>query len=460
MTPLHTARRFAAPAVALAAICFALAGCGGRSSSLPPAGGGAISAPAGAVRQARAIGGASYQDVCPPPGPGRASCLAVKPLSRALVHPPSATQSTARRTASVQPADAGCEPAYPCYGWWPSDLTAAYHLPTNPHAGAGMTVAIVDAFDTPAAESDLAAFRSFFGMPECSTRNGCFKKVNGRGRQGKYPASSANTAWSVEVPLDLDAVSGGCPTCHIVLVEADSDYVNDLATAAATAGKLGDVVSNSYFAPEVDPQPSPGEPPTTTYVPSYVRPGVVYVAGTGDYGYEAWQWLGGPTDADSPFPAGIPTVVAVGGTILTDPVYPDPSGFTETAWPGSGGGCSTLFPKPIWQFDIACPNRMTADVAATADGIDMYDTADFGGWVVMGGTSVSTPIVASVYALAKFNGTLSVANLYLHPGALNDITTGSSGTCHPAYFCNARSGYDGPTGNGSPNGTRAFRDWF
>jgi len=460
MTPLLPARRFSIPAVVLAALCAALTGCGARSSALPPAGAPASGSPASSVRHVRSIGTATYQDICPPPAPGHATCLAVMPLNRTLVHPPKSTAS-ARRTSSLPSTSTpGCEPVYPCFGWWPPDLTTAYNLPTSASSGAGMTVAIVDAFDTSTAESDLAVYRAFMGLPECTTRNGCFKKVNARGQQGHYPASAVGTAWTVEVPLDLDAVSGVCPNCRIVLVEAESDLVSDLAVAAATAGRLGNIVSNSYFAPEVDPQPSPGEPPTTAYVSSYVRPGVLYVAGTGDYGYEASQWLGGPSDANSPFPAGIPTVVAVGGTILTNPVYPDPSGYSETAWPGSGGGCSTLFPKPIWQFAIACPNRMTADVAATADGIDIYDTMDFGGWAVMGGTSASTPIVASVYALAKDIDALSVASLYVRSDALNDITTGSSGTCRPSYFCNARAGYDGPTGNGSPNGVRAFRDLF
>jgi subtilase family serine protease len=373
-------------------------------------------------------------------------------LNAAVAHQP-ASASSARRTASaVRPAD-----DFPYYGWWPSDVQAAYALPTDKRAGAGMTVAVVDAFDAPTAEADLAVYRSFFNLPPCTTQNGCFKKVNARGQQGQYPPSGAGTGWTIEVALDLDAVSATCANCKIVLVESDSDYVNDLAAAAGTAGKLAAIVSNSYYAPEVDPQPSPGEAPMTTYVPSYRRNGVVYVAGTGDWGYEAEGIWGVQADGDSPFPAGIPDVVAVGGTILSNAS----GGWTETAAGFAGGGCSTIFPKPPWQQQIACPNRMTADVAATADGLSIYDSLDFGGWGDIGGTSASTALVAGVYALARDVGPLTVANLYLHPNALHDITTGDpTGTCPVSYFCNARPGYDGPTGMGTPNGTRAFQDLF
>ncbi len=447
MTTSQRALRFRVPVagIVLAAV---LAGCAG-SRSMPPTAGGS-SAVTGAARQVRSLAGASYQDVCAPPGGGRASCASVIPLDRAVLHRP-ATTASARRTTAVQPGD-----DFPYYGWWPSDLQAAYSFPAGSRAGNGMTVAIVDAFDAPAVEADLAVYRSFFGLAPCTTRNGCFKKVNARGRQGGYPPDGTQYGWTLEVALDVDAVSATCPNCRIVLVESDSDYLNDLAVAAATAGRLGDVVSNSYYAPEVDPQPSPGEPPTTAYAPSYAHGDVIYVAGTGDYGYEAEGLFGTQADGNSPFPAGIPTVVAVGGTVLSNPIYPAPQGYTETAWSGSGGGCSTIFEKPLWQLFVACPHRMTADVAATADGLSVYDANDLGGWGDVGGTSASTPIVASVYALAKGGGRFGAAGLYLHPGALHDITTGSTGVCTPASFCNARAGYDGPTGMGSPNGTSAF----
>ncbi len=457
MSPFTRARSFGRLAAVVGAVAV-LSACGGRSIALPPAGGSQSGGTAGAARHVRSIGGASYQDVCAPPGAGRASCLAVIPMSRTPMHQPASTSASARRTSAVEPGD-----DFPYYGWWPSDLAAAYNLPANKHAGSGTTVAIVDAYDAPGVESDLAVYRSFFGLPACTTANGCFKKVNGRGRAGNYPPNGQPYGWTLEVALDVDAVSAVCPNCHIVLVESDSDYVNDLAVAAATAGRMADVVSNSYYAPEVDPQPSPGEQPTTAYASSYVHSGVVYVAGTGDYGYEAEGLFGVQADGDSPFPAGITSVVAVGGTVLNNPDYPNPKTYSETAWSGSGGGCSTLYPKPIWQILIACPHRMSADAAATADGLSVYDSADMGGWGDVGGTSASTPIVASVFALAKDNGgTLGAASLYVYGNALNDITTGSSGTCapEPSYFCNARPGYDGPTGMGSPNGTRAFKDIF
>ena len=185
MTPLR-ARRFrtAAAAFALSAV---LGGCAGsRTVPAGPAGGSNVGN-AGSARHVRTVGGASYQDVCAPPGAGRASCAAVIPLSRAPIHQQSAG-SSARRANAVQPGD-----DFPYYGWWPSDLQAAYALPAGPHAGAGMTVAIVDAFDAPAAEADLAVYRAFFGLPPCTTRNGCFKKVNARGRRATTRRTARRT---------------------------------------------------------------------------------------------------------------------------------------------------------------------------------------------------------------------------------------------------------------------------
>lgn len=431
-----------------------LAGCsggGGRHSVVPSAGGApGATGPAAGARKTLTINGASYQQVCAPPGGGRASCAAVVPLSGAPVH---ATRSAngVRRTSSL-PADTA-----PNFGYWPIDLVSAYGLPFDPAVGAGMTIAIVDAFDSPTVEADLAVYRAFFGLPPCTTQNGCFKKVNARGQQRNYPTSGAGTGWTLEEALDVEAVSATCPNCKIVLVESNSDFFSDLAVAENTAASTGaQAISNSYYGPEVDPFASPGDPPMTAFAPAYRHPGIVITAATGDFGFDELQLA--PPDAGAPFPAGIPDVVAVGGTQLGFSTS-NARGWDEIAWSGSGGGCSVLFDKPSWQSG-ACRHRLSSDVSATADGLAVYDSADIpaGGWGVVGGTSASTPIIAGLFALGGNPSSMTgAASVYAHPHALNDITQGpATGTCTPVYFCTAGQGYDGPTGMGTPNGTRAF----
>ena len=137
--------------------------------------------------------------------------------------------------------------AAPSSGYGPPDIQSAYGL--SGLNGAGRTVAIVDAYDDKSAEADLAAYRSAWGLPACTTANGCFKKVNQSGVQGSYPKN--NTGWAVEISLDLDAVSAACPSCHILLVEATNNQNSSLYAAVDTAARLGAVViSNSYGGSE------------------------------------------------------------------------------------------------------------------------------------------------------------------------------------------------------------------
>ena len=429
-----------------------LAGCsggGGRHSVVPAAGAGlGAPGPAAGARKTLTINGAAYQQVCAPPGGGRASCAAVVPLN-----PPARSRrmtSGVRRTSSL-PSD-----TVPNFGWWPIDLVSAYGLPLDPAVGAGMTVAIVDAFDSPTVEADLAVYRAYFGLPPCTTQNGCFKKVNARGQQRNFPPSGVGTGWSMEEALDVDAVSATCPNCKIILVESNSDFFSDLAVAANTAAASGaQVISNSYYGPEIDPFASPGDPPMTAFAPAYQHSGIVVTAATGDFGFNEAKLA--PPDAGAPFPAGITNVVAVGGTVLGPAT--NARGWDEIAWDGTGGGCSKLFARPAWQSG-ACAHRLSADVAATADGLAIYDSADIpgGGWGDVGGTSASTPIIAALFALGGNPSEMTgAASVYAHPRALNDVTAGpATGTCTPAYFCTAGPGYDGPTGMGTPNGTRAF----
>ncbi|HZR42007.1 MAG TPA: S53 family peptidase [Ktedonobacteraceae bacterium] len=319
----------------------------------------------------------------------------------------------------------------------PVDLQSAYKLPSA-SGGSGQTVAIVDAFNDPNAESDLATYRRQFGLPACTTANGCFRKVNQNGNTSPLPSS--DVGWSEEISLDLDMVSAVCPNCHILLVEASSASFSSLGTAVNTAARLGaNTISNSYGGSE-----GSGE---TSIASFYNHAGVVITASSGDNGFGV------------EVPAGFNTVVAVGGTSLSK--SSNTRGWTETAWSGAGSGCSAFISKPSWQKDSGCTRRTVADVSAVADpntGVSVFDTfGGVGGWLVFGGTSVSSPIIASVYALAGNASSVNAASsLYSNPGALFDVTSGSNGSCGGSYLCTAKAGYDGPTGLGTPDGTGAF----
>ena len=331
-------------------------------------------------------------------------------------------------------------------GYHPSDLQSAYSLPGS-SAGSGQTVAIVDAYDDPKAETDLATYRSEFGLPACTTANGCFRKVDQTG--GTRPPAR-DSGWSEEISLDLDMVSAICPKCHILLVESNTNSFTDMGQAVNTAANLGaNAISNSYGAYEY-----PGESGLDSY---YNHPGIAVTVSTGDWGYGV-SW-----------PAASPYVTAVGGTSL---VGEGGRGWVETAWSGAGSGCSAYEPRPAWQtnaFDPLCAMRTVADVSAVADpntGVAVFDSFFAGGWMVFGGTSVSSPIIASVYALAGNAGTVTNPKLaangygygsypYSRTNALWDITSGSNGGCG-TYLCTAGRGYDGPTGLGTPDGTAGF----
>jgi hypothetical protein len=395
------------------------------ASAARPAGGSSAKAPALPAGQKR---------VCGPPRPGYATCMSIERT----------TGVTAHRGVFA----AGRSPA----GYGPADLRSAYNLPAS--GGSGQTVAIVDAYDDPSAESNLAIYRQQFGLPACTTANGCFRKVAQNGST-HYPQS--NVQWSVEIDLDLDMVSAICPECHILLVEADDSSLENLGAAVDEAVKLGArYVSNSYGGAE--------NPQETSWDQLYYdHPGVAVTAAAGDTGYEDSQDT--PYILGSFYPATSPYVTAVGGTTLTR----DPGtarGWHESAWEAGGSGCSAYETKPAWQHDSGCLMRTEADVSAVADpntGVAVYTTspdAYYQGWNVLGGTSAGSAIIASVYALAgtPLPGTTPASYPYANPSALNDITTGSNATygCSITYLCTAGPGYDGPTGLGTPDGVAAF----
>jgi subtilase family serine protease len=353
-----------------------------------------------------------------------------KPNKKVCADAPAGYASCASRVVT----DAGGKPAATSTpaGFGPADIRSAYSLSAS---NSTQTVAIVDAYDDPNAESDLAAYRSHYALSPCTTANGCFRKVNQSGGT-KYPR--ANAGWAEEISLDIDMVSATCPGCHILLVEASNSSLANLGAAVNYAASQPGVaaISNSYGGGEYSTEASDAG----RY---YTHPGIAITVSSGDNGYGV------------EFPAAANTVTAVGGTSLRR----DSSarGFGETAWSGAGSGCSAYVPKPAWQKDAGCARRTVADVSAVADpntGVAVYDTYRDGGWLVFGGTSVSSPIVGSVYAMGNPAG--SPSQPYATPAGLFDVTSGANGSCSPGYLCTAGPGYDGPTGLGTPNGTSAF----
>ncbi|MFL6138872.1 MAG: peptidase S8 [Frankiaceae bacterium] len=333
-------------------------------------------------------------------------------------------------------------------GYGPSDLQSAYALAAAASAnGATQTIAIVDAYDDSTAEADMGTYRSTYGLPACTTANGCFKKVNQSGVQGSYPSN--NQSWAVEVSLDLDMASAICPNCHVLLVEATSNSNANLYAAEDTAARLGaSAISNSYGASESSSDPSSNS--------HFNHPGIAITVSSGDSGYGV------------EYPAASPYVTAVGGTTLSR--ASNARGWTESAWSGAGSGCSAYEVKQSWQTDSGCARRTVADVSAVADpntGVAVYDSNCsginklvgncFAGWGVVGGTSASAPIIAAVYALAGNASTVTYGSYpYSHASGLNDVTSGNNGSCSGSYLCTAGAGYDGPTGLGTPNGTSGF----
>lgn len=378
---------------------------------------------------------------CAPASAGGVTCLATfRSMSAALrAGTPSNAAGLAARATRVAPHTV----APPTTGYGPAEITGIYSLDLS--KGGGQTVAIVDAYDNPNAEKDLATFRSVYKLPGCTTANGCFRKVNQRG--GKTPPT-ADAGWGLEIDLDLQAVSSTCPKCKILLVEADSSSFDDIGAAVNKAVGLGaKIVSNSYGGPEFNGVLALGEK-------YYRHAGVAMVVSSGDTGF-----------TDAAFPASLGNTTAVGGTT----VVRTPTGWKQSAWRGAGSGCSAWIVKPAWQKDPNCLMRTIADVSALADpdtGLAVYDTYgldQFGlapGWIVVGGTSLAAPLLSGMIALAGNAGSLSTAQyLYTHRSKLRDVVGGNNSNlqdCGGDYLCNALRGYDGPTGLGTPNGVSAL----
>jgi hypothetical protein len=390
---------------------------------------------------------------CAPSTATRATCLAqilgVRG-TRALVHPRLRTPSSIYRFTRPRPrhghaatpavaAAAAPQPGTPAY------LQQAYDLAyLSQTAGTGQTIAIVDAYDDPNAEADLAAYRTEFGLPACTSANGCFAKYDQNGGTN-YPAT-VDSGWELETSLDLDAVSALCPNCKIDLIEANTSGTSDLAAAQLEAGMLAPSVITDSWDVNLSGRQARNFPTTG----DYTFPGITTVAASGDTGY--------PGASNNDFPAALPGVTAAGGTTL----QPDSTsgvqnvrGFAETAWSGTGSGCNLGASKPSYQTDTGCTGRSYSDISADGDpntGMQVYDSDD-GGWVVVGGTSEASPLIAAYYAVVG-SASQGPGWAYSNADLLNDVTSGSNGTCLAtiSYICNAGPGFDGPTGVGSISG--------
>jgi Ricin-type beta-trefoil lectin domain/Putative Ig domain len=377
-----------------------------------------------------------------------------------------AKAAVSARAKGVKPAVTATEPLEP------ADLQDAYGITSAASSnGAGETVAIVDAFYDPNAQSDLANYRSEFSLLACggdsaSPQAGCLKVYNENGTSlandsaADPPQSPSDDDWVPETSLDIEMVSAICPNCTIDLIESTSDQLSDMTKAEDTAVSLGaKFVSNSWSGGDY-----PGE---AAYDKYFNHPGVAITVASGDDGYEAG------------YPASSQFVTSVGGTFLNQNSSAD---WTSAVWHDNGSqnadgvagatasGCSAGEPQPSWGPDSTdttsirlCANRTENDVSAVADspsGVDIYDSADCGSFCDAYGTSVAAPIIAAMYALAgtPAANTYPASYLYANAGDLSKVTSGSDGTCESTrqYLCNAAqslaSGYNGPAGLGTPNG--------
>jgi hypothetical protein len=467
--------------------------------------------------------------------------------ARAHTHPLGITRSALTEAGKAAEICEHPTPGKGCFGLRPQDLHSIYQLPTTTTVASTQTIALVDAYNDLTAEADLNLYSKEFGLSELAActageTDECFEQVNQNGETGKPPFPASTKAreaeeavckskavskrsqeakeaackeveeadgWSEEISLDIEVSHATCQSCKIVLVEANLALFTDLEEAEKTAARLGATeISNSWGGPEQ------GVTPRLDDESPFNDPGTVITAAAGDDGYLDWDAEHEEERGFADYPASSPHVVAVGGTRLQsgetwagETVWND-GGMSEGAPNGygaGGSGCSVALAAPIWQQStsdwesVGCgEDRAVADVSADADpytGIAMYDStaeckyAEGGAlyethWCTIGGTSLASPLIASVFALAGGAGGVAYPaetlyeNEIEHPASLHDITSGSNGSCAAQFdeedglsgctvlqeaadcseeaICLAREGYDGPTGVGTPNGIAAF----
>jgi subtilase family serine protease len=306
-------------------------------------------------------------------------------------------------------------------------IKSAYNFPTSSTAGAGETIAIVDAYDDPSAENDLAVFSNTFVLPACTTANLCFKKVNQTGGTN-YPRKDAG--WALEISLDIQWAHAIAPGANILLVEASSNSFANLLAAEDYAQAHAQYVSNSWGGSEFS-----GE---SSYDSHFAGSGASFFVSSGDSGLPAQ------------YPSASPNVISVGGTTLN---FSGGNFASETGWSGSGGGCSVYETATGAQSSFSeygqvnCNGkRATPDVSLDADpasGVSVYDTTRYqgqAGWFRVGGTSASSPMWAGRAAIA--GAVVNSAYVYGSSITYRDIIYGNNGA--PAL-----PGYDLVTGRGS-----------
>ncbi|MBC3841483.1 peptidase S8 [Streptacidiphilus sp. 4-A2] len=353
-------------------------------------------------------------------------------------------------------------------GYGPADFAAGYNLPAA-NVGPANTIAILDEGAFPTLESDLNTYRSQYGLPACTTANGCFKQVNEHG--GAPLAAGTTTAQKqfdeevgVETTLDVDMASAACPTCHILEITVNRDITTsedqaaeDFGVAMNTAAALGASAASVSYQFDPDATLDLGAAARDFY-----HPGMAITASSGDGGYEG---------TPSGWPQNLPTVTSVGGTSLYRSAT-SANGYTDVAWAGSGSGCAAELPPALGQptsvAALCAGHRADSDVSADADpntGAAVYDdyapaSGQPNNWITVGGTSESSPFVAGLYArggnLADVEGPNT---LYSAPAsAFNDVILGQNAAPNSGcgVLCTSGPGWDGPTGLGTPNGLSAF----
>lgn len=333
-------------------------------------------------------------------------------------------------------------------GFTAQQIESAYGLTKKLRKGSDTVVAVIEEGDLANASTDLATYRSQFGLGTAK-----FVKYNQTGQTSNYPPSCEAFGWCLETDLDIDMVAATCPKCTIYLMEAAGNF-SALAAAETEAVSLGaTILSNSWICY------GSSTCGVSNFASHFDTPGITYLAGSGDGAYDN---IGVPSALDS--------VIAVGGTQLET----SGSGFTETIWDDAGAGCAdaaqvgTAIPKPSWQHDPGCSSRTDSDISAQAGcepGVSVY-AGMYGGWTGACGTSVAGPLLAGVVALAgnagSQNGAESIWDItgQQRPHRLHAITSGKDGTCNGSYLCTAGTHqyktYSGPGGWGSPKTVRAL----
>jgi subtilase family serine protease len=315
-------------------------------------------------------------------------------------------------------------------GLSPAMIKTVYGFPTATTAGAGKTIAIVDAYNDPTAESDLGVFSQAFGLPACTTANGCFSKVNQTGGS-TYPAT--NAGWALEISLDIQWAHAIAPGAKILLVEASSNSFANLLAAEDYAKTHAQYVSNSWGGSEFS-----GE---NSFDSHFVQNGVSFFVSAGDAGLPA------------EYPSTSPNVISVGGTTLH---FNGAGAFTsETGWTDGGGGCSAYEAAPSAQSGFAgyaqagCApgRRATPDVSLDADpasGVSVYDSTPYQqqqGWFTVGGTSASSPMWAA--RSADLGQVVDAAYVYGNAIPFRDIVSGNNGAaCLVGYdLCSGRGSW-------------------